>query len=192
MIHKDTIDADIEQIVNENGTVQSAAIPILNAIQKRYHYLPEDALRRVCELTDITPASITGISTFYPQYCLTPVGRHLIHICSGTSCLVKGSESIYDSLSQELKIKASQDTDPEGLFTLRKVSCLGCCTLAPVVQIDDVTYGHVKTNGVSNILQDFISNRNNNVEHIASEIKYYEEAGEFRIGLSTCCAAGGA
>lgn len=191
MIDKDTIYSDIEQIVSEIGTVQSAVIPILHAIQKKYHYLPELALRRVCEITDITPASIIGVSTFYTQFCHTPVGKHLIYICSGTACLVKGSESVYTAFSKELRIKENQGTYPEGLFTLQKVSCLGCCTLAPVVQIDEVTYGHVKTNSVSKILQDFISSQSKKVEEKPSENKYMEEVGEIRIGSGSCCAASG-
>ena len=153
-IEKDTIHADIDHIVCEIGTTESDVIPILHAIQKRYNFLPEMALRRVCEITDITPASITGVSTFYTHFRHSPVGKHLIYICSGTACHVKGSELVYEAFSRELRIEENKDTDPEGLFTLQRVACLGCCMLAPVVQIDDVTYGHVKTNGVSNILQD--------------------------------------
>ncbi|HDY88514.1 MAG TPA: 4Fe-4S dicluster domain-containing protein [bacterium] len=191
MIDKDKIYFEIDQIVSEIGTTESAVIPILHTIQKKYNYLPEIALRRVCETTDITPASITGVSTFYSQFRHTPTGKHLIHICSGTSCLVKGSELVYDAFSRELSIKENQDTDPEGLFTLLKVSCLGCCTLAPVVQIDNVTYEHVKTNSVSKILQGFISYQSKKVKQKTSEKKYTEEVGEIRIGLGSCCVTSG-
>ncbi|GAH73442.1 unnamed protein product [marine sediment metagenome] len=154
-IEKDKIYPEIDLIVSEIGTTESSVIPILHAIQKKFNYLPETALRRVCETTDITPASITGVSTFYTQFRHSPAGNHLIYICSGTACHVKGSELVYDALSRELRIEEDQDTDPEGLFTLQRVACLGCCMLAPVVQIDDVIYGHVKTNNVSKILQDY-------------------------------------
>ncbi len=173
ILDKDNIYSDIEQIVSEIGTAKSAVIPILHAIQKKYNYLPEIALRRICDTTEITPASITGVSTFYTQFRHTPVGRHLIYMCNGTACHIKGSELVYDAFLRELRIKGNQDTDPEGLFTLQKVSCLGCCTIAPVVQIDDVTYGHVKTNSVSKILQDFISYQGKKVEQKTSEKKIY-------------------
>ncbi|MFC1725570.1 NAD(P)H-dependent oxidoreductase subunit E [candidate division KSB1 bacterium] len=191
MTDKEKIYSDIDRIVNEIGTAESAVIPILNAIQKKHNYLPQDALKRVCEITDITPAAITGVSTFYNQFRFTPVGRHLIHICNGTACHVKGSELVYDAFFRELKIKENHDTDPDGLFTLQKVSCLGCCMLAPVVQIDDVTYGHVKTNYVPKILQDFISYHSKKRDGKISEKKYTEEVGEIRIGLGSCCIAGG-
>ncbi len=191
ILDKVKIYSDIDQIVSEIGPDKSAVIPILHAIQKKYNYLPEIALRRVCETTDITPASVTGVSTFYPQFRHTPVGKHLIYICNGTACHVKGSELVYDAFFRELRIKENQDTDPEGLFTLHKVSCLGCCTLAPVVQIDDVTYGHVKSISVSKILQDFISYRSKKVEQKTSEKKYTEEVGEIKIGLGSCCVASG-
>ncbi|UCE06086.1 MAG: NAD(P)H-dependent oxidoreductase subunit E, partial [bacterium] len=190
-IEKDKIYSDIDRILCEIGTAESDVIPILHAIQKKYNYLPEIALRRVCETTDITPASITGVSTFYTQFRHSPVGNHVIHICSGTACHVKGSELIYDALSRELKIKEGQDTDPEGLFTVQRVACLGCCMLAPVIQIDNVIYGHVKTNSVSQILQDFLLSRSKKVEQKTSAKKYSEKAGEIRIGLDTCCVASG-
>jgi NADH-quinone oxidoreductase subunit F len=190
-IEKDKIYSDIDLIVSETGTVESAVIPILHAIQKKYNYLPETALRRVCDTTDVTPASITGVSTFYTQFRHAPVGNHIIHICNGTACHVKGSERVYDAFFRELSIKENQDTDPDGIFTLQRVACLGCCTIAPVVQIDDVTYGHVKTNNVSKILQDFLLYQIKKVEQKTSEKKYSEEFGEIRIGLGSCCVASG-
>jgi len=101
-IEKDKIYPEIDLIVSEIGTTESSVIPILHAIQKKFNYLPEIALRRVCETTDITPASITGVSTFYTQFRHSPAGNHLIYICSGTACHVKGSELVYDALSREL------------------------------------------------------------------------------------------
>ncbi|MFC1560892.1 NAD(P)H-dependent oxidoreductase subunit E [Candidatus Latescibacterota bacterium] len=190
-IEKDKIYSDIDRIVSEIGTAESAVIPILHAIQRNYNYLPETALRRVCETTDITPASIIGVATFYTQFRHTPVGKNLIHICNGTACHVKGSELVYDAFFRELRIKEHHDTDPEGLFTLQRVSCLGCCTLAPVVQINDVTYGHVQTNSAAKILQDFLSYQSKKAEQTTSEKHYSEDGGEIRIGLGSCCIASG-
>ena len=116
-IDKDRIYTDTDCIVSEIGTAGSDVIPILHAIQRKYNYLPETALRRVCEITDITPASIIGVSTFYTQFRHTPVGKHIIHLCNGTACHVKGSELVYDAFVRELGIKENHDTDPEGLFT---------------------------------------------------------------------------
>ncbi|MFC1514127.1 NAD(P)H-dependent oxidoreductase subunit E [candidate division KSB1 bacterium] len=177
MIDKEQIISDIDIIVGKTGKSESAVIPILQAIQSKYNYLPEIALKRICETTDISPASISGISTFYTQFHHTPVGKHIIHICYGTACLVKGAENIYDSFFEELGIKKDHDTDPDGMFTLHKASCLGCCALAPVVQIDDITFGHVTSNNISGILRDFIHSRDEKSVYKAAEISDNEKSG---------------
>ncbi|MCK5103009.1 MAG: NAD(P)H-dependent oxidoreductase subunit E, partial [Cyclobacteriaceae bacterium] len=142
------INKDILKIVAEIGKEKKGVIPILHSIQKKYNYLPEAALRKVCEITDITPADITGISTFYTQFRREPVGEHMISVCTGTACHVKGAGLVYDAFLRELSIKDEKDTDDKGEFTVQTVACLGCCTIAPVVQIDDITYGHVKSDNV--------------------------------------------
>ena len=181
------VDAVVEEIGKKAGDV----IPILHAIQKKYNYLPEKALRRVCETTEITPAAITGVSTFYSQFRHTPIGEHIIRVCTGTACHVKGSELVYDAFRRELRIAEGQDTDPEFVFTVQKIACLGCCTIAPVVQIDDVTYGHVKTESVSRILQDFL--RHKKLEPAATRDRKvaHGDVGEIKIGLGSCCVASG-
>ncbi|MFC1538506.1 NAD(P)H-dependent oxidoreductase subunit E [Candidatus Latescibacterota bacterium] len=191
IIETDKIHTDIDLIVREIGTAESDVIPILHAIQKKYNYLPENAVKRVCETTNITPASIIGVSTFYSQFRHKPIGKHVIHVCNGTACHVKGAEFVYDAFIRDLNIKENQDTDPHGLFTMQKVACLGCCTLAPVVQIDGVTYGHVKINAVAKILQDFLSYTSKKSDIVEPEKKYLIDGGEIRIGLGSCCVASG-
>lgn len=190
-IDEETIYPGIDQIVAEIGTSASSVIPILHAIQKKYNYLPESALRRVCEITDITPAAIIGVSTFFSQFRHTPIGKHLVRVCTGTACHVKGAALVQEAFYRELHIEEDQDTDPEGQFTIQNVSCLGCCTLAPVVQIDDVTYGHVKPDQVSNILQDFLLYQSKKIDTTAHERREEDEVGEIRIGLGSCCIASG-
>jgi NADH:ubiquinone oxidoreductase subunit F (NADH-binding)/NADH:ubiquinone oxidoreductase subunit E len=187
----DSVLSFVENVVEEIGIKAGDVIPILHAIQKEYNYLPEDALRRVCEITEITPASITGVSTFYSQFRHTPIGKHIIRVCTGTACHVKGSELVYDAFCRELHIEQDQDTDPDFLFTVQKIACLGCCTIAPVVQIDDVTYGHVKTDGVSHILQDFRRHKTRSAEEARDRKAPSEEVGEIKIGLGSCCVASG-
>jgi NADH:ubiquinone oxidoreductase subunit F (NADH-binding)/NADH:ubiquinone oxidoreductase subunit E/NAD-dependent dihydropyrimidine dehydrogenase PreA subunit len=188
---KETLFAAIEGIVKEIGASAGDVIPILHAIQKEFNYLPEEALRRVCELTAVTPAAVTGISTFYSQFRHTPVGEHIIHVCTGTACHMKGAERVYDAFCRELAIPEGRDTDPEGCFTLQRVACLGCCTIAPVVQIDDVTYGHVQTDGVANILKDFLQGRSREARSSGAQSPSGVDKGEIRIGLGSCCVASG-
>ena len=187
----DSLFPTIERIVQEIGVSAGDVIPILHAVQKEYNYLPEEALRRVCELTEVTPASITGISTFYSQFRHTPVGQHIIHICTGTACHMKGAERVYDAFCRELSIPDNHDTDPEGMFTLQRVACLGCCTIAPVVQIDQVTYGHVQTDGIAQILQDFLKSGSREGGPRDGRHQRAGDKGEIRIGLGSCCVASG-
>ncbi len=190
-LETDSIHSFIDRIVDEIGTHDGAVIPLLHAIQNKYNYLPQSALRRVCEITDITPAEITGVSTFYSQFRHTPIGQHIIRVCTGTACHVKGSELVHEAFCRELHIGEGQDTDPEGQFTVQKIACLGCCTIAPVVQIDDVTYGHVKIESVANILQDFLLHKSRAKVESRERETQAEDAGEIKIGLGSCCVASG-
>ena len=126
----------VDRTVERIGRGPEAVIPILQALQDHYRYLPEKVLRRVCETTDITPSAIAGVSSFYGQFRHRPVGRHMISVCHGTACHVKGAERVTEALQRRLLLRDGEDTDREGRFTLQKVACLGCCTLAPAVQID--------------------------------------------------------
>jgi NADH-quinone oxidoreductase subunit F len=170
-----------------------AAIPILQALQDHYRYLPEAALRRVCELTRITPAQIAGIGTFYNQFRHRPMGRHLVSVCHGTACHVKGSVPVHDALHRHLGITGPEDTDPQGLFTVQKVACLGCCTLAPVMQIDGITYGHLTPDRVPEVLEDFLDLARRGAARPRSEETAgpRDGMGEIRIGLGSCCIARG-
>ena len=182
----------VDKLVQEIGTAPDKVIPILQAIQKEYNYLPVEALKRVCEITEIKPGNIHGISTFYSQFRLKPVGEHIVRVCIGTACHVKGATLVYESFRRALKLKENEDTDDKMLFTLEKVACLGCCTLAPVVQIDEVTYGHVGIEQAEGILHDFLKRLENPLA-AASHVAYNSKAlqGEVRIGLGSCCVASG-
>ena len=182
----------IEQIVAQCGTRREAVIPILQAIQHHYRYLPQSALRRVCELTDITPADVTGVSTFYTHFRHRPVGKHMIHVCQGTACHVKGSELVQDAVALHLGLQPGQDTDAAGEFTVQSVACLGCCTLAPVIQIDDATYGRVTPRSVSRVIGESLraGRQPRRVPHPAANSQPGHH-GEIRIGLGSCCQAQG-
>lgn len=184
---------EVDNIVAEIGKSSRDVIPILTALQHHYNFLPEPALRRVCEITEITPATITGVASFYSAFRLTPAGKHLIKVCTGTACHVKGASRIKDAILRFLNVEEGGDSDSEGLFTVTEVACLGCCTLAPAVQIDDVTYGHLTPNNVEEMIDDFIELQKKKKELGAEglEISPSEALGEIRIGLGSCCIAGG-
>jgi NADH-quinone oxidoreductase subunit F len=182
---------DIDLIIEACGSSVSDIIPILQAIQKKYNYLPEDALRRVCEITDITPELITGVASFYAQFRFKPAGEHIIKVCVGTACHVKGAVQVYDAFRRDLDLKDGHDTTESLKYTIEKVNCLGCCTLAPVVQIDNITYGHVSTSHIPGILKDFEKQKDTRGKQIFKNNDGKEIKGEIRIGLGSCCVASG-
>jgi NADH-quinone oxidoreductase subunit F len=181
----------INHIVEKCGTGKDAVIPILQAIQKQNNYLPEEALKYVCANTDITPAEITGVASFYSQFRFHPAGKHIVKVCVGTACHVKGADLVYDALKRNLHIADEQDTDAEGEFTIEKVSCLGCCSLAPAVQVDNITYGHVTPVNTKSVIEDFISRKSDQNKQNKAENKQQVYQGEIRIGLGSCCIASG-
>jgi NADH-quinone oxidoreductase subunit F len=188
----DNLEYKVDNLVQEIGSTPDKVIPILQAIQKEFNYLPEEALKRVCETTSILPSSIHGIATFYSQFRLKPVGKHIVKVCVGTACHVKGSMLVYEAFQRALHLEGKEDTDAKMLFTMEKVACLGCCTLAPVVQIDEVTYGHVGTEQADEILQDFLNRKHHSVVSKSSvSLKTRASQGEVRIGLGSCCIASG-
>ncbi|HOC68319.1 MAG: NADP-reducing hydrogenase subunit HndC [Candidatus Hydrogenedentes bacterium ADurb.Bin101] len=183
---------EVDHIIERSSRRPDALIPILQAIQEQFKYLPEEALRRVCETTDITPAAVESVATFFSQFRRKPVGKHIISVCDGTACHVKRSTAVFDAVAEQLHLKEGEDTDADGLFTVQKVACLGCCTLAPAVRIDSVTYGHVVPDTVSRMLEDFLEQQSRvslQASGIGKEAPVF--AGEIRIGLGSCCVAGG-
>lgn len=182
----------VDEIVERCGRGPEAAIPILQAIQSHFRYLPQEALERVCELTQVRPAQLVGVATFYGQFRFRPVGQHIIRVCHGTACHVKGAPRIQESLERHLRIPQGEDTDPEGLFTIEKVACLGCCTLAPVIQIDQLTYGRLTPTRVPQVLADFLHQQKEGIpqDELLGKTDGTTQ-GEIRIGLGSCCQAQG-
>ncbi len=185
--------AEVDRIVAGIGRSPDAVIPILRAIQQRYNYLPEPALRRVCEVSEITPAAMAGVSTFYAQFRHRPAGRHMIDVCIGTACHVKGAETVYHAFRRVLGITGDEDTDAQRLFTVRQVACLGCCMLAPAVRIDDITYGHLDAQKVPGVLKDFLAAQQQRAAGARSVARAAAVvAGEVRLCVCSSCDAAGA
>ncbi len=191
----------IARIVGEKGTSADAVIPILHAIQEHYHYLPELALKRVCELSQITPAAISGVSTFYAHFRHKPAGEHIIRICHGTACHVKGSPLVHDAIKHHLQLTEGADTDARGQFTVERVGCLGCCTLAPVLQVGKVTYSHRSAENTPSAIADYLEMLDERAAESHKKVKKPRAVAkkrrsgpttEISIGCGSCCVAGGA
>ncbi len=180
----------VDTVVSETGTGKEKVILVLQEVQKRLNYIPSEALKHICRVTEITPGQISGVSTFYSQFRHIPSGKHTIKICSGTACHVKGSELISEAFKRDLKITEERNSSPDNLFSIEEVACLGCCTLAPVVQIDEKTYGHVKPTEVIEIVTDFLHTVGKQSAQKKDSVKEEYDA-EVRIGLGSCCVAGG-
>lgn len=182
--------AIVDEILESTGRDNEKVISILQEIQKRLNYIPSEALKHICKVTEITPGQISGVSTFYSMFRHLPAGKHIIKVCSGTACHVKGSQLVSDAFRRELKIDDSTSTSADNMFSIEEVACLGCCTLAPVVQIDRKTYGHVKPAEVPDILEDFLKSKSGHEHHKWQEKTVSTEA-EVRVGIGSCCVAGG-
>jgi NADH-quinone oxidoreductase subunit E len=116
-------------------------IPILQAVQHEYQYLPEEVLTFVATSLDVPPARVFGVATFYAHFALQPKGKHVIRVCDGTACHVKHSLPVLDALREKLGTSDQNKTSADMLFTVETVACLGACGLAPVVVIDEQVHG---------------------------------------------------
>ena len=143
----------LEDVLSHYADVKGSLITILQKTQEIYGYIPMDAVYHIAGRTGLTPAKILGVATFYSQFRFQAVGKYLIMICKGTACYVNGAERIIEAVSEELGIGDNQTT-ADGLFSLSLVSCLGCCSLAPVMMINEDTYGSLTPDKVRKILRD--------------------------------------
>jgi len=182
---------NIDRIIEEKGAEKKSLIPILQAIQNEYNYLPEEALKYLAENSSITHSEIISVASFYTQFRLVPAGEHIVKVCVGTACHVKGAMQVHDAFRRHFKLGEGEDTEESGTYTLEKVSCLGCCTLAPVVQVDDITYGHVAPDQVDKVIEDYESQSGKKGTKKVRKADGTEIKGEIRIGLGSCCVASG-
>ncbi|MCE1247425.1 MAG: NADH-quinone oxidoreductase subunit NuoE [Firmicutes bacterium] len=130
---------------------EGVLIPLLQAAQEQYSYIPESVIHRIAGITGIPASEIYGVVTFYKQFKLSPPGKHIIRVCDGTACHVNGSTTVLNVIKDVLGIE-NDETTKDRLFTLQTVACLGCCSLAPVMMIDDETYGRLSGSSIKNII----------------------------------------
>lgn len=129
-----------------------ALVTILQKAQEIYGYLPTDVIYRIAERQGLSPAKVLGVATFYSQFRLKPVGRNLILLCKGTACHVNGADGIAKALKEELGIEDGGTTD-DGMFSLKEVACLGCCSLSPVMMIGETAYGSLTPEKAKDIVR---------------------------------------
>ena len=130
----------LNDVMDKYASVPGSLITILQKAQDIYGYLPLDVMYYIGEKTGNSPAKVMGVATFYTQFRTTHVGKNLIMLCQGTACHVNGAERILKTICEELNIQDGGTTE-DGLFSLKTVACLGCCSLSPVMMINEDTYG---------------------------------------------------
>ena len=144
----------IKEVIASHKDTKGALIPVMHEVQDTYGYLPEEVLQLVSEELGVPMSEIYGVATFYSIFSLKPKGEHLIRVCLGTACYVKGSQLLIDKLSELLNISVGETTE-DGKFTLEATRCLGACGLAPVMTIGDKVYGRLSPEDIPGILKEY-------------------------------------
>ncbi len=144
----------IDEILDRYNRKKSALIGILQDIQTEYNYLPKESLLRVRESLKIPLTQIYGIASFYKSFNLKPRGKHIVSVCLGTACHVRGAVRILEEIERDLAIKSGQTTK-DSMFTLETVNCLGACALGPLIVVDGQYYGKMTSGKVEKVLRNY-------------------------------------
>ena len=145
---------EVDTILDKYGQEQRGLIPSLLEIQKAYNYLPPEALERVSERMKIPGIQVYQVASFYKAFSLEPRGKHIVTVCMGTACHVRGSERLVDQVTRAIGIKPGE-TSQDNQFTLEEVSCLGTCALGPVMVIDGKYYGNMTASKVERVFKKY-------------------------------------
>lgn len=143
----------LDEIISEYKNTKGNLIPLLQKTQEIYGYIPRGAFLKISRETGIELSEMYGVATFYAQFRLQPVGKHIIKVCHGTACHVQNAGGITDVLEESLGV-ADGETTKDRMFTLESVACLGCCSLAPVMMIGEETYGKLDGNKAVKVIKD--------------------------------------
>jgi NADH:ubiquinone oxidoreductase subunit E len=146
---------ELDKIIEEEfGNDKENLIMILQAIQRRYNYLPQATLKYLAEKIDIPYSQIYGVGTFYATFSLEPKGRNIISICLGTACHVRGGEKVRERIEDTLNLNGKKTTD-DMRFTLEGVRCIGCCSLGPVMKVNEDVHGRIGADEVKKVLEKY-------------------------------------
>jgi len=143
--------AVIDAIAHKHNVEPGAVIPVLQEIQDAYGYVPPVAIQRIAENMCLPASELFGIVTFYDQFRLQPLGKNLIKICHGTACHLSGAEMISQVIEQVVGAKEGE-TSEDGLFTVERVACLGCCSLAPCIMVNEKVHGRLTAEAIRKLL----------------------------------------
>lgn len=143
----------LEPLIKKYKNRRGNLIPVLQGTQNLFGYIPQEALVYISAETGLKVSDMFGVATFYAQFRLKPVGKHIIKICHGTACHVQNAKAVTEDMQNFLGVRDG-DTTPDNIFTLETVACLGCCSLAPVMMIGDETYGKLSGKKAVDVIKD--------------------------------------
>jgi len=149
-IEKESITAQVDEVLASFTGEKAELIPILQKVQGVFGYLPEDAMSRIAQFVNVPECTVFGVATFYAQFKLVPTGRNIVRVCRGTACHVRGGARILKEVQKHLGIKQGEST-PDLEYALETVACIGACALAPTMTINNETYGEMTTRKVGEI-----------------------------------------
>ena len=142
----------IKELIESKSLDKTKIITILQQVQQKFGFLSRDAISNISRLLRIPEIDVFGVATFYAQFRFNKPGKHPIKVCEGTACHVRGGKDLMQALERELHVGHGETTS-DGLFSVERVACLGCCALAPVMVVDDNVFGSCTTAKVSEIIQ---------------------------------------
>lgn len=149
--------AELLRCIEEHRGEAGALMPVLHEAQNIYGYLPAEVQTVIAEELNVPLAEVYGVATFYSRFSLTPKGKHVISVCLGTACYVKGSDKVLEAIEKELGISCGECT-PDKKFSIDSCRCVGACGLAPVMIVDGEVYGKLTADDVAGILEKYIKN----------------------------------
>ena len=150
---KADVEDKMQALFSRHNGEKQELIPILQETQEQFRYLPAAAMKEIAKFLHMPESTVYGVSTFYAQFKLTPLGKKIIRVCRGTACHVRGASKVLSELETRLGIKAGETTD-DLEYTLETVACIGACALAPTMTIDNETYGKMTAKKVAEVLGD--------------------------------------
>ena len=144
----------LEKIINGSRTDQKELIHILREVQSEYGFIPPEAVSAVSRCLKVSESEIFGVLTFYNAFSLSPKGEHVVTVCMGTACHVRGGQQIVEEIERKLDVKVGETT-VDDKFTLETVNCIGCCAIGPVVVVDEKYYSNITLNKIDPILNEY-------------------------------------
>ena len=144
----------VDRVAARHEGARGGLIPVLQEVQNEVGYLPTEVMARISERVGVPSSRVFGVASFYSQFRLEPVGRHIIRVCQGTACHVQGALAITEAILDELDVREGETT-ADGKFTVEPVACLGCCSLAPVIMIGEDTFGRLTPDEARKIVREY-------------------------------------